>query len=321
MSVIGKPLGQQRSSRGLLATLVGANSPQATRRALWGYFFIFPWILGLTFFIAGPILASFVLAFMQYDILSPPKVIGLDNFRRALFEDPLFWSSLWRSFYYAVGVVPLGLIGSLALAMLLNQGLKGTNLFRTAFFLPHLTPAVALSVIWLWLLQPKLGPVNALLRPLGFGDFPWFTDATTVIPAFILISLWTGMGGSAMLIFLAGLQGVPRELEEAAMIDGANIWQKFRHVTVPIITPTIFFNLVLGIIAALQVFTVAFVATAGGPSYGSWFYNLHVYKQAFDYQRYGYGAALAWLFLVVVLVLTMVNFAFSRKWVFYRGGS
>lgn len=310
-----------RRSPGLLGLLVGGQTWLATRRALWGYFFVSPWILGLTIFIAGPILGSLYLSFTKYDILSPPQWVGLENFRRAFFEDPLFWWSLSRSFYYAAAVVPLGLLGSLALALLLNQGLKGTNLFRTTFFLPHLTPAVALSIIWLWLLNPKLGPINAALRPLGLGDFPWFTDQATVIPSFILLSLWTNVGGSGMLILLAGLQGVPQELYEAAEVDGAGRWMRFLHVTLPMITPTIFFNLVLGIIGALQVFTVAFVATQGGPSYGSWFYNLHVYKQAFDYQRYGYGAALAWIFLIIVLLITVLNFALSKKWVFYWGGS
>jgi multiple sugar transport system permease protein len=309
------------STRPLWLRVVGARSVQGGRRALWGYLFISPWIVGLFGFVAGPILASFYLSLTNYDILSAPKWVGLQNYERALFEDPLFWPSMGRSFYYAIGVVPLAMAGSLALAILLNQGLKATNFFRTCYFLPHLTPAVALSIVWLWLLQPKLGPVNALLRPFGVGDFPWFTDSATVIPSFILISLWTGMGGSGMLIFLAGLQGVPKELEEAALVDGANVWQRFRHVTLPMITPTIFFNLVLGIIGALQVFTVAFVATQGGPSFGSWFISLHIYKQAFDYLRLGYGAALAWIFLVVVLLITLVNFATSRKWVYYRGGS
>jgi multiple sugar transport system permease protein len=307
-------------SRPLWLRAVGAQSVQGGRRALWGMLFISPWLIGLIVFVAGPILASAYLSLTNYDILKPPRWIGLDNYSRAFFEDPQFWPSLGRSFYYAVGVVPLALAGSLGLAMLLNQGLKGTNLFRTCYFLPHLTPAVALSIIWLWLLHPKLGPVNALLRDVGIGEFAWFTDASTVIPSFILISLWTGMGGSGMLIFLAGLQGVPKELEEAALVDGANALQRFRHVTLPMITPTIFFNLVLGVIASLQVFTVAFVATQGGPSYGSWFYALHLYKQAFDYQRLGYAAALAWIFLVVVLLLTLLNFALSRRWVYDRGG-
>jgi multiple sugar transport system permease protein len=308
-------------SRSLLGILVGGQTPQAARRALWGWLFIAPWIIGLLVFVAGPILVSLYLSFTTYDILSPPRWVGLDNFHRAFFEDPLFWPSLGRSFYFAIAVVPLGLIGSLVLAMLLNQGLRLTNVYRTIFFLPSLTPGVALSVLWVWLMNPRLGPINHFLSFVGLGHNPWMTDSSTVIPSLILISLATGTGGGSMLIFLAGLQGVPKELEEAATVDGAGIWTKFRHVTLPMITPTLFFNLILGIIGALQVFTVAFVATNGGPNYGSYFIALHIYYQAFSYMRLGYGATLAWIFLVVILALTLLNFALSRKWVYYRGGS
>jgi multiple sugar transport system permease protein len=204
---------------------------------------------------------------------------------------------------------------------LLNRGLKGTNVYRTFFFLPSLTPGVALGVVWLWLLQPKLGPVNTLLSKVGLGGYPWFTDSSSVIPSFILVSLWAGMGGGTMLIFLAGLQGVPKELEDAARVDGAGTWRKFWNVTLPIITPALFFNLILGIIGALQVFTVAFVATNGGPDYGSWFFALQIYQQSFSYLQLGYGAALAWIFLTVIMVLTGINFALARKWVFYQGAA
>jgi multiple sugar transport system permease protein len=310
-----------RQRRSLLATIVGGQTSQGARRALWGYVFIAPWLIGLAVFVAGPIVASLYLSFTTYDMLSAPSWVGLANYHRAFFEDPLFWPSLGRTFYFAIVFVPLSLIGSLGLAMLLNQGMRATNLFRTAFFLPSLTPGVALSVLWLWLLHPKLGPVNQVLQLVGLGGFPWLTDSSTVIPSIILISLATSTGGGGMLIFLAGLQGVPRELEEAATVDGAGRWTKFRHVTLPMITPTLFFNLILGIIGALQVFTVALVATTGGPNYGSWFIALHIYEQAFPYLRLGYGATLAWIFLVIVLLLTLINFAFSRRWVFYRGGS
>lgn len=305
----------------LLARLVGASSPYGMRRALWGYLFITPWLLGLIFFVAGPILVSLGLSFTSYDILSPPKFVGFLNYYHAFFKDVQFWPSLVRTFYYAVVMVPLGLCGSLLLALLLNQGLKGTNIYRTFFFLPSLTPGVALGVVWLWLLQPKLGPVNTLLGKVGLGGYPWFTDSSSVIPSFILISLWAGMGGGTMLIFLAGLQGVPKELEDAARVDGAGAWRKFWNVTFPIITPTLFFNLILGIIGALQVFTVAFVATNGGPDYGSWFFALQIYQQSFSYLQLGYGAALAWIFLAVIMILTGVNFALARKWVFYQGAA
>jgi multiple sugar transport system permease protein len=314
-------MAQMRATPGILATVVGGKTRQEAQRALWGYIFIAPWLVGLLVFVAGPIIASLYLSLTTYDILSPPRWVGLANFHRVFFEDPLFWPSMGRTLYYAIVVVPVGLIGSLLLATLLNQRLRGTNLFRTFFFLPSLTPGVALSVLWLWLMHPQLGLANQFLRTLGLAPFPWLTDSNTVIPSIILIQLLTTMGGGAMLIFLAGLQGVPKELEEAATVDGAGRWTKFRHVTLPMITPTLFFNLVLGIIGALQVFTVAFVATTGGPDYGSWFIALHIYQQAFSYLRLGYGATLAWVFLVVVLLLTLINFAFSRRWVFYRGGA
>jgi multiple sugar transport system permease protein len=303
----------------LLARLVGASTPYGMRRALWGYLFITPWLLGLIFFVAGPILASLALSFTSYDILSAPKFTGFQNYYHAFFKDVLFWPSLARTFYYAVVTVPLSLTGSLLLAILLNQRLKGTNIFRTCFFLPSLTPSVALAVVWLWLLQPKLGPVNTVLGLIGLGGYPWFTDGNTVIPSLIVVSLWAGMGGGPMLIFLAGLQGVPVELEDAARVDGAGAWRKFWNVTFPTITPTVFFNLTLGIIGALQVFTVAFVATTGGPNYGSWFFALHIYQQSFSYLQLGYGAALAWVFLVVIMILTGLNFLLARRWVFYRG--
>ena len=305
----------------LLARLVGASSPYSMRRALWGYLFITPWLLGLVFFVAGPILVSLGLSFTSYDILSPPKFVGFLNYSHAFFKDVQFWPSLVRTFYYAVVMVPLGLTGSLLLALLLNRGLKGTNIYRTFFFLPSLTPGVALGVVWLWLLQPKLGPVNTVLSKVGLGGYPWFTDSSSVIPSFILVSLWAGMGGGTMLIFLAGLQGVPKELEDAARVDGAGTWRKFWNVTFPIITPTLFFNLILGIIGALQVFTVAFVATNGGPDYGSWFFALQIYQQSFSYLQLGYGAALAWIFLAVIMVLTGINFLLARRWVFYQGAA
>jgi multiple sugar transport system permease protein len=306
---------------GWLGRLVGASTAVGTRRALWGYLFILPWLLGLALFVLGPMVASLYLSFTEYDILSPPKFVGLRNYEYALTRDDLFWPSLGRTFAYALLVVPLGLLASLALALLLNAGVRGTNLFRTLFFLPHLTPAVTMGILWLWLLHPTLGPVNAGLQALGLPPYPWLSDKETVIPSMVMMAVWAIAGGNGMLIFLAGLQGVPRELEEAAEIDGAGPLLRFRHVTLPMITPTIFFNLVLGIIGALQVFTVALVATNGGPSYGSWFIALHIYQQAFAFLRLGYGSALAWIFLLIVLTLTLVNFLLSRRWVFYRGAA
>lgn len=323
MATTAKLSGGQGTHRsGLLGRIVGGDTRLATHKALMGYLFISPWIIGLLVFIAGPILYSLYLSFTDYDILSPPRFSGVSNYVRALTGDRLFWPSLGRTAYYALVSVPILLAGSLGLAILLNQKLKGTNTFRTFFFLPHLTPDVAMAILWVWLLHPKLGPVNSMiLSKIGLPDFPWLTDPKTVIPSLILMSVWLGVGGNRMLIFLASLQGVPQELYEAAELDGAALWAKFRHVTLPMISPAILFNLIIGIIGALQVFSVAFVATEGGPSYGSWFFALHIYNQAFAYFRLGYGSALAWLLLLIVLALTLLNFTLSKRWVFYHGDS
>ena len=306
------------------AAAVPLDQPEQTRRrnlkpSTWGYIFISPWILGFLLFSGGPLIFSLYMSFTEWDILSSPKFVGLDNYSFALQEDPQFWNSLWRTSYFAVLAVPLGLIGSLLLAILLNQGLRATSLFRTLFFLPHLTPAVAMAILWSWLLHPTLGFANTFLGNMGIPQFAWLTSKETVIPTLVMISLWAGVGGNTMLIFLAALQGIPKDLEEAAELDGAGSWSKFRVITMPLISPVIFFNLILGIISSFQVFTLAFVATEGGPSYGSWFFILHLYNQAFKYFRLGYGAALAWIFLLIVLAITLVNFTVSRRWVYYQG--
>lgn len=316
---IGQSRTIARPRRGVLAALVGAQTPYEARKAVWGYFFLGPWLLGLLVFVGGPIVASFLLGFTEYDVLSPARWVGLANYKQALTNDRLFWPALGKTFYYAVVTVPVGLVGSLLLAVLLNQKLRITNLFRTMFYLPHLTPAVALSILWLWLMNPEIGPLNYILGFIGLGEFPWLTAKETVIPSLIVINLWAGMGGNNMLIFLAGLQGVPQELFEAADLDGASSWKKFRHVTLPMISPSVLFNLTLGIIGALQVFTTAFITTKGGPSYGSWFLALHIYQQAFAYFRMGYASALSWVFVAIVMVLTLINVRLSNRWVFYGG--
>src|SRR5581483_5677997 len=229
----------------------------------------------------------------EYDVVRAPRFVGLANFQRAFFKDELFWSSLGRTFYYALLTVPLGLLGSLLAALLLNQRLRGATFFRTCFFLPHLTPAVAAALLWVWVLQPEFGLVNYLLGLVGIKGPQWFGSKEWAIPSIAMIALWTGIGGNRMMIFLAGLQGVPSELLDAAEVDGANSFQRFRHVTVPLISPTLFFNLILGIIGALQVFTTALVATNGGPAYATWFYALHIYRTAFQYFTMGYASALA----------------------------
>lgn len=311
----------QRKSPGVLGRLAGAKSLIQANEAKWGYIFLLPWLLGLIIFWIGPILASAYFSVLEYDVLSKPEFIGAQNYLRAFTGDKQFWPSLGRTLYYSVVSVPIGVLGSLLLAMLLNQGLKGTNIFRTLFFLPHLTPAVALAVLWIWLFHPSVGPINTMLGWAGIDGPGWLTSKQWALPALIVISLWAGLGGNTMLIFLAGLQGVPQELLEAAEIDGAGAWSKFRNVTLPMISPTLLFTLILGVIGALKVFTLSYVATNGGPSYATWFYALHIYNQAFSYFRMGYGAALAWIFVLVLLAFTYLQLHLSKRWVYYAGES
>ncbi len=298
----------------------GRLSPRA-REEIAGWLWTSPWLLGFFLFVFGPMMASLYLSFTKYAIGGTPQVIGLDNFVRALSgKDDLFWPSMGRTVEYAFVMVPIGIGLSLLAATLLNQGLKGTAVFRTLFFLPSLTPVVAAAVIWRWLYQPDFGAINWLLWQLGVDEGPrWLTTPSMALPSLMLIALWASVGGGAMVIFLAGLQSVPRELHDAAAIDGANAWQRFRNVTLPLITPTIFFNLVIGIIAALKVFALAVLATQGGPNYATWFFNLHLYNNAFQFFEMGYASALAWIFFLLVVALTFLNVRWSRNWVHYEG--
>jgi multiple sugar transport system permease protein len=284
-----------------------------------GYLFLAPWVVGFTLFVAGPILASAALSFSAFDVARPPRFVGMANYVNAFTTDDRFLNSLQITFVYALISVPLALFGSLLLAILLNQRLGGTSFYRTFFFLPSLTPAVAVAILWTWLLQPDVGFVNYLLSLVGVTGPKWLGSTEWAMPSLIAIALWTGIGGNRMMIFLAGLQGVPQELYDAADIDGASALSRFRHITLPLISPTMFFNLVLGVIAALKVFTVAFIATQGGPAFSTWFIALHIYTQAFKYLEMGYASALAWVFTLILIVLTIVQFRLSRRWVYYEG--
>jgi multiple sugar transport system permease protein len=291
------------------------------RKALSGYLFISPWLLGFLVFSLGPILASLGLSFTSYNLFSPPKFIGLDNYTFMFTQDALFWSSVNRTLYFSVVLVIVGIAGALACAMLLNQSLRGTAFFRTAFFIPSLTPIVAAAILWRWILQPAYGPLNALLSYAGIAGPGWLVSPDWAIPALLLIRLWNFVGGAQMVVFLAGLQGIPQEFYDAADVDGANGWQRFRNITLPMLSPTIFFNLIVGIVSALRVFTLAFIAAdpPGGPNYATWFYILHLYDSAFNNLQMGYASALAWVFFLAVLALTALQFYGSRHWVYYGG--
>jgi multiple sugar transport system permease protein len=295
------------------------SSPLARRKAIEGYLYISPFLIGFLIFTAYPLLASFYLSFTSYNIISDPTWIGLENYQRAFTLDNQFWASLSRTGKYALMVVPIGITCSLLAAMLLNQGFRGTAIFRTIFFLPSITPIIASVLIWLWLLQPSIGVVNYLLSLIGVPGPPWVQSTTWAVPSLVILSLWNTAGGSRMIVFLAGLQGVPQELYEASHIDGASAWQRFWNVTVPMISPTIFFNLVISVIGALSVFSVAYIGTQGGPAYATYFYVYHLYVSAFQFNLMGYASALAWMFLLIVLALTVVQFTLQKRWVFYAG--
>jgi len=207
---------------------------------------------------------------------------------------------------------------SLFAAILLNQDLRGKSFFRALFYLPSLTPLVSLALLWTWLLHPKLGLMNYLLSYIGIQGPGWLVDRAWAIPSLILISLWASVGGGRMIIFLAGLQGVPKEIYESADLDGANAWQRFWGITVPLISPVIFFNVILGVIGSFGVFSLAYIATAGGPNYATWFFMLHLYYNAFDYFQMGYASALAWVFFLIIFVLSFLQIKLSNRWVYYE---
>lgn len=317
-------------SRETSPTQVASPVPKATparrgmsssrrREALQGYMYISPWIIGFTVFVVGPLIASLYYSFTYYPLLQDPTWIGLENYVTALFKDRIFWISVQRTLTWALVVVPLGITGSFFAAVLLNRAIRGKTLWRILFFLPSLTPEVAAAVLWVWILQPDVGIVNSILRAIGINGPQWMASTTWAMPSLMLISLWTGIGSIRMLIFLAGLQGVPQELYDAGAVDGVNWWQRIWHITVPMISPTILLNLILGIIGSLQVFGLAFVTTAGGPAYATYFYALHLYQTAFRSFDMGYGSALAWFLFSAILVLTLIQISLSRRWVYYAG--
>lgn len=284
---------------------------------LTGYLFFSPWLLGMILFNIIPIILAVYYSFTEYTVLQAPRWIGLGNYHEMFVVDELFWKSLYNTIYFSVFSVPISLILALFLAMLLNSRVPGQSFFRATFFLPSIVPVVAASVIWAWILHPEYGLVNDMLAKVGIPGPPWLSSEVWSKPAFILMSLW-GIGPTAI-IFLAGLQDVPQHLYEAAEIDGANLWQRIRHITLPLLTPTIFFNLVLGIIGAFQVFTQAYIVSAGGPLWSTLFYVLYLYNQGFQYFKMGYASALAVVLFVIILVLTLIVQFTSRRWVYYEG--
>jgi multiple sugar transport system permease protein len=291
------------------------------RSLLWrehvdGYIFILPWMIGFFIFVAGPMVASFLISFMDWEIVTPPRWSGLAQYQR-LFTDRQFYLSLYNTAYYVFIGVPLHLLLALLAAMAMNLNLRGIRIYRTLYFIPSITPVVASSLLWLWIFNPEFGLANSFLNWLGLPSLYWLQDPKLAKAAFIIMSFWT-IGGQ-MVILLAGLKGIPAVLYEAAQIDGAGNWACFWHITLPMLSPAIFFNLILAIIGAFQVFTQSYIITNGGPENATLFYVLYLYRMAFENFRMGYASAMAWVLFLIILLFTFIQFRLSDRWVFYEG--
>lgn len=290
---------------------------KSTRREeLYGYLFVSPWLIGYMVFVAFPVAFSLVISFCKYDLPFTVKFIGLSNYAEMLFHDPLFKTSLYNTVYYTLLSVPLGIATSIIIALILNMKLRGISFFRTIYYMPAVISGVAVALLWLVLLDPSYGLINYLLSLLHIRGPLWLQDPSWSKPALIIMSLW--QAGGNMIIYLAGLQQIPEQLYEAATIDGANNWYKFWRITLPLLTPTIFLNLILSIIGSFQIFTQAYVMTNGGPLNSTLFYVLYLYQKGFQSFEMGYASALAWVLFIIVLSLTLLVFRTSRRWVYYE---
>jgi multiple sugar transport system permease protein len=301
------------------ATTPQSRAPWLTlrrREALTGYAAILPWLLGFLLLTAGPMAFSAYLMFTQWDLISKPEWIGFGNFSR-LVHDDVFREALWNTVMYTALTVPLQLVVALAVALLLNLDIIGRNVYRAAVFLPSQIPFVATAILWFIIYNPNSGLANELLGKVGIGSVNWLDDAHTVKPALIVMGVWAF--GNAMIIFLAGLQNIPMHLHEAAAIDGAGIIGRFWHITLPMLSPTIFFNLIIGTIGALQVFVPPYVMTGGGPGNSSLMGVLYIYQTGFQNFSMGYASVLSWILFLVILFLTLGQFRLARRWVYYEG--
>jgi multiple sugar transport system permease protein len=294
-------------------------SPQ-TRNIINGLLFASPWLLGLLMFWIYPTLASAYYSFTKFNAVQSPTWVGLSNYIQLFTQDDDFWTAVYNTFYFAIVSIPLAIILAFGLAMMLNAKIRFQTVYRTVYFLPTLVPEVALALVWVYLFTPGTGLVNIPFDWLGIRGPCWLTCEAWSRPTLVLLALW--IIGQQIILYLAGLQDVPQDLYDAAQVDGANFWHRFRHVTVPMMTPVVFFHLVTSVIGALQFFTIPYIMTGGTgfPGGSTLFYSIYLYKSAFQYFTMGYASALAWLLFTVTLVITLVIFRSARLWVFYAGG-
>lgn len=285
------------------------------RDAAWAHLLLLPTYVGLFGLVLGPVVAGFVISFFEWDVVTPAEYIGLDNYA-TLVQDDLFWRSLRNTAYYVLGSIPPGVILALGLALALNQPLRGRVLFRTAYFLPVVSSTVAIAVLWGWLYNTQVGLLNYLLMLVGLPKVPWITSDTWAMPSVILMSVWKGLGYN-MILFLAGLQAIPHEYLEAASIDGAGTWRRFRDITLPLLSPTTFLVVVLSVIGSFQVFEQTYILTGGGPSWSTLTLVLMIFFRGFQDFRMGYASAIAYILFAIVFVITLVQWRMQRRWVHY----
>ncbi len=293
-------------------------TPRKRREALSFYIWISPWLIGFCIWLAWPLVQSLYLSFTNFRLLNAPQFTGLANLERLL-KDDLFWKSLRITLLYVFGTVPIGNIFALAVAMVLAQKLRGVNVWRTIYFMPSVVSGVAVAVMWSFILNPDFGLVNILLDRLGIQGPGWIGSEDWALPSVVLIAWWTAIG-TQMVIYLAGIKGIPQVLYEAAEIDGAGNWARFKNITLPMLSPTIFFNLIVGIIGAFQVFDVPYVLTDGGPNNATRVYIYGLYEQAFIFTNMGYASLMAWVLFLIILVLTVITFRISSRRVYYESG-
>lgn len=297
--------------------------PRRLRKTLIGYLFIAPWLLGFFIWVIGPMVASAAISLTEWNILEPARWVGLKNYELmfGLLKSPgegasLFGLALYNTAYVTLLGVPLEIIAALAMAMFLNYKGAGVNFFRTVYYLPVITPAVASALVWLWLFNPEFGLANVVLHQLGLPTLTWFRDPDLAKALFVMLGIW-GVG-NRMVILLAGLQGVPDHLYDAAKVDGANALRQFWSITLPMISPTIFFVVCTNIIQSFQIFTGAYIITGGGPVNSTLFYVLYIYRNAFEYLKMGMGCALAWVLFLIILLVTLLQFWLAKRWVYYE---
>ncbi|MBM7582945.1 multiple sugar transport system permease protein [Caldicoprobacter guelmensis] len=291
------------------------------KEEIMGYVFILPWIIGFISFVLGPLLFSLYGSFTNYNITSRMEFVGFDNYIRMFTRDPLFWKSLYNTAYYVVFMVPLTTVGAIVLSVLLNQKVPCTRVYRTIYYMPSVLSGVAVYMLWMQLLNPQSGLVNTALRLIGIEGPAWLFDPAWTKPAIIFMKMWSVGGG--MLLYLANLQSIPTQLYESAELDGANAWHRFRFITLPMITPVIFFDVVTSLIGGFQIFQEGYVMSQngdGGPMHSLLFYNLHMWNKAFEVFDMGYAMGMAWILFIIVMILTALNMKFSKHWVYYEGG-